>query len=383
LWRRINDGTKPSLTLKRRLKASPAKVYRAWTDPEQLLAWWGPAGAEVLKAETDPRIGGRYHFTFRTPEGEEHGVGGTFREVVPDEKLVFTWAWRSTPVRQSLVTVICEPDGEGTLLTLFHEQFFDEPARDRHETGWKQILDRLANHLDAAEHGGSQPETETGTLHNLRFPDESAEYRAARNALLREEMALRRQIERVAARRLTLPPGGMTQNYQFESAGGPVKLSELFGDHDTLIAYSFMFGPQRERPCSSCTSMLSGLDGHMPDILQRVSFAVIAGSPIGRLTAFARERGWKHLRLMSSHGNSYSRDYHAVTERGSEFPLVNVFSRRGGTIRHFYCGEQFFVDPEPGQDPRHVDATWPLWNILDLTPDGRGADWRPQLSYDV
>lgn len=373
--------TKPSLTLKRRLRASPAKVYRAWTEPEQLLCWWGPAGAEVLKAEADARNGGRFHVTFRTPDGEEHGVGGVFREVVPDEKLVFTWAWRSTPERQSLVTITCRADGDGTLLTLLHEQFADEPARDRHEGGWSEALDRLTDYLDASEGGGSQAPTETEPPHNLRFPGESAEYRAARNALLREEIALRRQIECVAAQRRTLPPGGVVQDYQFEGPGGPVTLSELFADYDTMVAYSFMFGAQRERPCPSCTSVLSGLDGQMADILERVGFVVIAGSPIERLTAFADERGWKHLRLVSSRGNSYSRDYHASTEFGSEFPLVNVFSRDEGVIRHTYCGELFFVEPEPDQDPRHVDAMWPLWNILDLTPGGRGVHWRPQLNY--
>ena len=370
--------TKPSLTLKRRLNAPPAKVFRAWTDAEQILCWWGPAGTQVLKAETDARSGGRFHVTFRTPDGEEHGVGGMYREVVPDEKLVFTWAWRSTPERQSLVTVTCTRDGDGTLLTLFHEQFFDKPARDGHEAGWKETLDRLAAYIDA----GTE-EASLETLHNLRFPGESPEYRAARDALLREEIELRRQTERVAAQRRALPPGGAAQDYQFQGAGGPVKLSELFGRYDTMVAYSFMFGPQREQPSPLCTSTLSGLDGQMPDILQRVSFAVIAGSPIQRLTALAEERGWKNLRFVSSQGNSYSRDYHAATDLGAEFPLVNVFSRRDGTIRHVYCGELFFVDPEPGQDPRHVDAMWPLWNILDLTPDGRGAQWRPQLSFDV
>ena len=371
--------TKPSLTLKRRLKATPARVYRAWTDPEHILCWWGPAGTEVLNAETDPRRGGRFHVVFRTPDGEEHGVGGMFREVVPDQKLVFTWAWRSTPERQSLVTITCEPDGEGTLLTLFHEQFFDKSARDGHEAGWSQSLDRLAAYLNALGGNGSQAATETEPPHNLRFPGESAEYRAARNALLQEEIALR-QIEGVAAQRRALPLGGVVQDYQFESARGPVKLSELFGGYDTMVVYSFMFGPQREHPCPLCTSMLSGLDGQM-DILERVGFLVVAGLPIERLTALADDRGWKHLRLVSSRGNSYSRDYHAATDLGSEFPLVNVFSRSNGTIRHSYCGELFFVEPEPGQDPRHVDAMWPLWNILDLTPNGRGAHWRPQLSY--
>ncbi len=134
---------KPSLTLKRRLKAPPAKVYGAWTDAAQLAQWFGPANARVVRAEADVRPGGRYRIVMRTPDGEEHDVGGVYRTVAPNEKLVFTWAWRSTPERESLVTVVFKPDGEGTLLTLIHEQFFDSEARQRHEHGWIGTLDKL------------------------------------------------------------------------------------------------------------------------------------------------------------------------------------------------------------------------------------------------
>jgi len=134
---------KPSLTIKRRLNASPAKVFSAWTDPEKLRQWFLPPNDDPVLAESDPRVGGRYRIVVRSPDGEEHDVSGTFREVVPDEKLVFTWAWRSTPERQSLVTIALKSDGDGTLLTLTHDQFFDEAARDRHQAGWRPILERL------------------------------------------------------------------------------------------------------------------------------------------------------------------------------------------------------------------------------------------------
>ena len=134
---------KPSLTLKRRLNAAPAKVYAAWTDPRQIVRWFGPDAGAVTRAEADARTGGRYTVVFRTEHGEEHHVRGVYREVVPGEKLVFTWAWRSTPERESLVTVELRPDGEGTSLTLTHERFFDEPARDRHREGWSGSLDKL------------------------------------------------------------------------------------------------------------------------------------------------------------------------------------------------------------------------------------------------
>jgi uncharacterized protein YndB with AHSA1/START domain len=137
--------TKPSLTLKRRLKASPAKVFQAWTDPEKLVRWFGPAEtvAGSVGAQADVRPGGRYQMNFETADGERHQVGGVYREVVPDTRLVFTWAWHSTPERESLVTVTIAADGDASLLTLHHEQFFDQKARDGHERGWTGTLDKL------------------------------------------------------------------------------------------------------------------------------------------------------------------------------------------------------------------------------------------------
>ena len=135
---------KPSLTITRKLPAPPDRCFRAWTDPEALKRWFGPGANEVVLAETDPRVGGRYRLVMRSPAGEEHEVSGEFREVVANRKLVFTWAWRSTPERQSLVTVELVPAGDVTALTLTHEQFADEAARDRHHHGWTGSLDRLA-----------------------------------------------------------------------------------------------------------------------------------------------------------------------------------------------------------------------------------------------
>ncbi len=139
----VQSAVQPSLTLKRRLKAPPAKVFAAWTDPEKMKRWMGPADVAATHAETDTRVGGRYRIVLLAPNGEEHDVSGVYREVVPNEKLVFTWAWKSTPERESLVTVLLKPDGGGTLLTLMHEQFYDDEARDRHEHGWIGALDKL------------------------------------------------------------------------------------------------------------------------------------------------------------------------------------------------------------------------------------------------
>jgi uncharacterized protein YndB with AHSA1/START domain len=140
-------AAKPSLTLKRRFNAAPEKVYAAWTQPAQIAQWFGPDAGGVQRAETDLRTGGRFTIAFNTEDGEEHQVNGVYREVVRNKKLVFTWAWRSTPERESLVTVLIEPDGDGSLLTLTHEQFFDEAARDRHSHGWTGSLDKLERYL--------------------------------------------------------------------------------------------------------------------------------------------------------------------------------------------------------------------------------------------
>ena len=138
----VQVPVKPSLTLKRRIKAPPAKVFAAWTDPTLMARWLGPVGTVELTAKTDPRVGGRYEMKMRMPDDEQN-VSGVYREFVPNQKLVFTWAWRSMPERESLVTVELKPDGEGTLLTLTHSQFFDEEARDRHEGGWSGTLGKL------------------------------------------------------------------------------------------------------------------------------------------------------------------------------------------------------------------------------------------------
>jgi predicted dithiol-disulfide oxidoreductase (DUF899 family) len=217
----------------------------------------------------------------------------------------------------------------------------------------------------------------------MHFPNESEDYRSARNDLLEAEKDLRRNVESAAAKRRTLPLGGEPpEDYVFDSAAGPVRLSELFEDgKDSLIVYSYMYGPQMKSPCVMCTSILDALDGEAPHVVQRVNLAVVAKSPIARILEFTRPRGWHNLRLLSSSGNSYNRDYHAEEANGAQIPACNVFVRRGGKVRHFYSTELLYEPSEPGQEGRHVDMFWPLWNLFDLTPEGRGTDWHPRLSY--
>ncbi|MEO9213198.1 MAG: DUF899 family protein [Caulobacteraceae bacterium] len=216
----------------------------------------------------------------------------------------------------------------------------------------------------------------------FRFPGESAQYRSARTALLTEEIDLRRHIERVAEQRRALPPGGAAPgDYRFEGEAGPVDLAGLFGDKDTLVIYSFMFGPQRERACPMCTALLGPLDRNARDIEQNVALAVVVRSPLARLTAFGKERGWTSLRLFSDVSGAFSRDYHAVEADGSENGGFHVFTRKDGAIRHFVSDEMTGDMADPGQDQRGAPDLVPIWNVLDMTPRGRAPDWYPKLSY--
>lgn len=246
-------------------------------------------------------------------------------------------------------------------------------------------VDRSGDCSEEGAPGGSSPALKSArelAQSASRFPGESAAYREARNALLAEEIELRRHIERVAAMRRALPTGGeVPENYRFEGENGAVTLAEMFGEHDTLITYNWMYGPQRERPCPMCTSLLSALDGEMPDILQRVAFAGIARAPVARLVDFREERGWRFLRLYSSGGNTFNRVYAHEDPESGDNPALNVFTRSGDVIRHFWAEEMGFEMADPGQDPRGAPDLMPLWTFLDKTPSGRGKDWYPKLAY--
>jgi predicted dithiol-disulfide oxidoreductase (DUF899 family) len=224
----------------------------------------------------------------------------------------------------------------------------------------------------------------------VTYPGESAEYRAARERLLQQEIELRRVTEAVAAARRALPAGGIVpQDYVFAGAEGRVRLSQLFApERDALGIYHFMFprdpGDDRpgapDGPCPSCVALLDQLDGAAEHVGQSMNLAVVARAPIEPVLAFARERGWRRLRLLSAAGTSFSRDYLGESETGASLPMFNVFHRTGDVIRHFWGSELFFAPSDPGQEPRHVGTLEPLWNLFDLTPAGR-PDWDEQLDY--
>ena len=232
------------------------------------------------------------------------------------------------------------------------------------------------------------------TLHELRFPGESDDYRQARDALLKAELELRRQAEAVTAQRRELPLGGeIPADYVFDewdpSVGSvhQVRLSDLFENgNDELLIYSFMFKPDARGtplavPCPNCTSIIDGIDGAVPHITRRINFAVVTKAPIEHFNAHARARGWRHARLLSSANTTYNRDYNAELSDAEQFAMATTFACRDEAIRHFWSSEKWLVPPEPGQNPRHVDFMWPLWGVLDHTPGGRGAAWMPQLDY--
>ncbi len=224
------------------------------------------------------------------------------------------------------------------------------------------------------------PATELAAKNNSHFPNESPEYRRARNALLTEEIELRRHIERVAALRRALPLGGKVPgDYTFEGEQGPIRLSDLFADKKTLVVYSMMFGPQREHACPMCTAMLTSWDGTARNVRERIAIAVTARSPIGRFLDFKKERGWRNLPIYSDTKGDYTRTY--VNAEDGDVPALNVFTRENGSIYHFWAGEMNNEMADPGQDGRGAPDADPLWNILDMTPEGRGGNWYPKLDY--
>jgi predicted dithiol-disulfide oxidoreductase (DUF899 family) len=231
-----------------------------------------------------------------------------------------------------------------------------------------------------ADNTSLTPASELAAKNQANFPNETAEYRKARNILLAEELELRRHIERVAALRRAMPLGGeIPENYTFEGENGAVRLSDLFGDKQALVIYSMMFGPERKRPCPMCTAILTSWDGTARNLRERVALAITARSPIDRILDFKKERGWRNLPLYSDGKGNYTRTY--VSAQDGDVPGLNIFTRKDGRVHHFWAGEMSGDMADPGQDPRGAPDLDPLWTILDLTPEGRGADWYPKLEY--
>jgi predicted dithiol-disulfide oxidoreductase (DUF899 family) len=228
-----------------------------------------------------------------------------------------------------------------------------------------------------------RPAKDLAKLRRPLFPGESSDYRAAREALLANEIEFRRHMTQLVEQRRALPDGPVIEkNYRFKDENAfEVGLADLFGDKDTLVTYFWMYGPQRERPCPMCTNLLGALNGNARDIKQRVSLKILGRSPVDRQFAFAQERGWRDLNFIQTIGDDYANDLKLIDENGFEYPALVVFKRDGDKVRLFWASEVSKDMADPGQDPRDAPDIASLWTVLDLTPAGRGTDWYPKLNY--
>ena len=227
------------------------------------------------------------------------------------------------------------------------------------------------------------PAAELAKLAKTPFPGASADYETARQALLAQEIEFRRHMTRLTVQRRALPPGPVIEkDYRFKDEQAfEVGLIDLFGDKDTLVTYFWMYGPQRDRPCPMCTNWLGAVNGNAADIKQRVALKILGRSSVERQFAFAQERGWRDLNFVQTVGDDYARDIGVLMPDGSEYPALIVFRRDGDRVRLFWASEMTSAMADPGQDPRDAPDIASLWSVLDLTPEGRGGDWYPKLSY--
>jgi predicted dithiol-disulfide oxidoreductase (DUF899 family) len=216
-------------------------------------------------------------------------------------------------------------------------------------------------------------------MSDLRYPNESRQYRDARDSLLNDEQELVDKVKAVAERRRNLPLGGeLKENYVFEWAtngkvGKTVKFSELFADKNTLLLYSFMFGPNWDKPCTSCTSLVDGFDRAWYSVTRHAAFAAIAKAPADRINAWAKQRGWSQIDLLSGYGSSFQADYKCQGESDDmQSPVMLVFKRQAGKIYLFWSTERL---------SNHVDTVWAYWNLMDFTPEGRPDVLTPPQNF--
>jgi len=206
-------------------------------------------------------------------------------------------------------------------------------------------------------------------MSELRYPNETREYRDARDELLKAEQELVDKVKAVAAKRRQLPLGGrLKEDYVFQWAslgrvGERVKFSELFGDKNSLLLYSFMYGPNWDNPCPSCTSLMDGFDRSWYQVNRNAAFAAIAKAPAAKINAWATRRGWSQIPLLSGFESPFQADYQCQgASDDMQLPVMHVFTRRDGQVFHFWATEL---------KGNHVDTVWPYWNLMDFAPEGR------------
>ena len=368
------DAGRPSLTLTRHIKAPVERVFKAWIEGEALRRWFGPRDSvSVSVADVDLRIGGRYRIVMQEPGGETHRVSGEYREIVPNERLVFTWAWESTPERQSLVTVVLRPVQGGTDLTLTHAQFFDEAARDRHAAGWGGSLPRLANFLlpEAAVAQGRH------AGHKVVSGDE---WIAARKALLAREKAFTRQRDQLSAERRALPWVRVDKPYLFDGPRGRETLAELFEGKSQLLVYHFMFGPDWSEGCPSCSFWADNFNGAVTHLKHRdVTLIAISRAPLDKLDAYKKRLGWS-FKWVSSLGNDFNRDFNVSFTPEEKATAYYNFEPRGFPateapgISAFHMDEARKIFHTYSCYARGLDMVNGAYQLLDLVPNGRDEE---------
>ncbi len=216
-------------------------------------------------------------------------------------------------------------------------------------------------------------------MSELRYPNESRAYREARDALLKDEQELIDKTKAVAERRRQLPAGGqLKEDYVFQWAnegqvGKSVKFSELFGDKNTLLLYSFMYGPNWDNPCPSCTSLVDGFDRTWYQVSQDAAFVAIAKGPAEKINAWAKKRGWSQIPLVSGYESPFQADYKCQQDSDDmQLPVMHAFRKKDGKIFHFWATESM---------SNHVDTVWPYWNLMDFTPEGRPDKLTPPQKF--
>ncbi len=366
----------------RHIDAPPETVFAFLVDPERVVRWMG------IRAELDPRPGG----TLAIDVTGQARARGTFVEVVPPTRIVFTFGWegdQALPPGSSTVEITLTPDPTGTSVRLVHHGITTAEMRAQHGHGWNQYLARLAVVAAGGDPGPDPNLSSAAVVQQTRLANESAAYLAAREQLRLAEIELMRHRERVAALRRALPPGAVVADYVFEE--GPadlhagdapvrqVRLSELFSGPDrSLVIYQLMFGKLQTAPCPMCTLWIDGFNGVAQHLDQNVDFAVAAAADLPALRAYARGRGWRNLRLLSCGDSTFKFDLNSEDGEGNQDSTISVFNRdASAVVRHVYTAHPR-MDPEIGE--RGIDLLNPVWHVLDLTPRGRG-DWYADLAY--
>jgi predicted dithiol-disulfide oxidoreductase (DUF899 family)/uncharacterized protein YndB with AHSA1/START domain len=333
-----------------RVEAPRERVFPLVATREGMLQWFRPAVFE-------PRPGGESKFVFPFDTGDVISRGSV-TAYDPPARVAFTWAWQGgADDVHTEVTIDLIDEGGATIVRLTHTGFVDEAVAKGHETGWTHWLDRLE-----AVASGKAPGPDQHSAAEAR--------RAARAALLKEEIALKDHVERVAAQRRALAlPDPLDEDYPLAADDDTiVRFSELFGDKDDLLVYHLMFHPDDDEACPMCSLWVDGLNAVAPHVTERAAFAVIGKAPIGKLRAWAKRRGWNNVRVLSSYSTTFNRDMRAEDENGDQRPAISAYRRTAAGIHHFYQKHANLDD----DNNRGIDLMSPVWNLFDLTPDGRG-----------